>query len=51
MNITLEEARKAFAQWWLDYIAAPESFSKDPDLEGKDSAELFFEYIQRGRSK
>jgi hypothetical protein len=51
MKITLDEARRAFAQWWKDYTEAPKSFREGSDLEGKDSAELFFSYIKRGRSQ
>jgi hypothetical protein len=45
MNITLEQAERAFAQWWKDYLDNPDEFSGDPDLDGRSSAEFFFAYV------
>lgn len=47
ITVTREQARKAFAQWWADFQADPEKFGTDADLEGKDSADTFFEYSKQ----
>jgi hypothetical protein len=40
--ITRTEAAGAFAQWWAEQLA--EKWPMNPDLDGKASADTFFEY-------
>jgi hypothetical protein len=47
LTITLEQARLSFAQWWADFQSDPSKFTTVPDLEGKDSSEIFFGYATR----
>jgi hypothetical protein len=51
LTITKDQTKAAFAQWWKDYEADPKSFDERPDLEGKDSADCFFEYVQKAGAK